>query len=129
MSQRTITIRAFEQGGEIMLYLIDSGGQRGVQSITTQANPGDEIIWKLDTRSNIIQIKSIYAKSVGPDVFKETPSRVSDSEFTAEIAADAQGIGGYNIEYEYKDTSIHVDDPFLEVDPPNKDKDKDKDKA
>ncbi len=117
MGKRTVTIRAFELGDEILLYLIDSGGQRGVQNITTQANPGDEIIWKLDTRSNIKRILSIEAKNSRLNVFKKKPSKVSDAEFMGVIAPDASGIGGYNIVYEYKDSSIQLDDPFIEVEP------------
>jgi hypothetical protein len=121
MTQRTIKIRAFEQGGEILLYLIDSGGQRGVQSITTKANPGDEIIWKLDTRSNIKKIISIESKSTTLNVFSEPPSKVTDAEFTGTIAPDAQGIGAYNIKYKYRDDTVVLDDPFIEVDPPGDD--------
>ena len=117
MSQRTITIRAFENGGEIMLYLIDNGGQRGVQSITTVANPGDEIVWKLDTRSNIKKIISIENKSTSINVFSELPGKVTDDEFRGVIGADKQGIAAYNIEYEYRDGSVILDDPFIEVVP------------
>lgn len=118
MAQRTVIIRAFEQGGEILLYLIDSGGQRGVQSITTEANPGDEMIWKLDTRSNINKIISIEAKSAGMDVFSEKPEKVTDFEFLGLIASNAEGIGAYNIVYEFENGTVVTDDPFIDVKPP-----------
>ncbi len=118
MSQRTITIRAFENDGEIMLYLIDSGGQRGVQCITTVANPGDEVIWKLDTRSNITKIISIKTKSASINVFSEEPGKVTDAEFKGVISPNVVGFGAYDIKYEYKNGVVVLDDPFLDVVPP-----------
>lgn len=118
MTKRTITMKAFEAGDEIMLYLTDSGGQKGVQSITTLVNPGDEIIWQLEkTKSNIIKIVSIEAKSPKLDVFGKKPERVNDAEFKGTIATDAKGVGAYNITYEYKNKKVVVDDPFIEVKP------------
>ena len=120
MEQVFIELKAFKKDREILLELEDSEGQKGVQTITTKVKPGDEVIWRLTKDSNINKILSVKAKKKSINVFSVLPHQVSDEEFRGTIAKDAGGKKEeYDIVYEYKDGSKVIDDPFLDVIPPD----------
>ena len=119
MEQRIITMRAIKVGDEILLELRDNEGHRGIQNITTNAHPGDEVIWRLDSNSHIKEIVSIAAKRGSQNVFSTLPHKVSDEEFKGTVADDAEGKEAYNIVYQYEDGTPVADDPFIDVNPPS----------
>ncbi len=103
-----------KEDGKIVLNLRDNEGHEGVQSITTNATPGEAIIW-LTENNSIKEIVNIR-KSGGDGIFSEGPTKNSDTEWQGIIAEDAVNKKeSYSIEYIYVDGNKYVDDPDIEV--------------
>jgi len=114
----TITLLSAEEiNGEYTLHLKDTEGHTGDNNITSQANPGDFVKWEIETGSNIDRIDNIYAKTGSIDVFSEGPRLDENDTWIGKVDSNARGSESYNIQYTVGSTTI-VDDPILEVDPP-----------
>ena len=114
----TITIKAIEEGGEVFLYLEDTEGNKGKRTITTTVKQGAKVKWKLAKDSNINKIIDIYKKDDSINVFGTLPHHDNDKMWMGIVADDAEGTEAYNIKYEYKDGTVIVEDPYIQVPPP-----------
>ena len=116
--------------GNYYLYLTDSEGHSGDNTITTTGAPGDEVTWSISTAlaNTTVSINNIYEKTdkVGNyDVFCTGPQAKNDGtgdwEGTICTNIASKETESYSIDY---DVSVnggaavtYTDDPDLEIDP------------
>jgi hypothetical protein len=114
-----IYLRAIKQGDANCLALFDSNRQGDINNLTTDANVGDTIIWKLDCCSGIKSITKIYSKEDKHPVFKSDPKkRMLCTGFILPIIEGAEGKEKYFIECILCDSTKLVIDPYIRVPPP-----------
>ncbi len=115
----TIYLRAIKQGDANSLALFDSNRKGDVNNLTTDANVGDTIIWKLDCCSGIKSITRIYSKEMKHPVFLERPrKRMLCKGFKLPIEKGADGMEKYTIECTLCDNKELIVDPYIRVPPP-----------
>ncbi len=115
----TIELKAVVKNGKVVLRLKDSEGHDADKSITTDASPGDTIIWKLANNSNISEIVNVYKKTESQDVFSPDPHKDTDVEWQGTISETASGTESYNIKFIYEeDGKVYTDDPKVVIKPP-----------
>lgn len=110
----TVTIKIRKQTNGTGLYLKDSEGHKGKDSITTDVNPGDTVVWKLKNNSGIDEITSISAKSTSQDIFSSDPVEQKDGSWKGTVSSTASGSEDYSIGYKIGGTD-YTDDPQLNV--------------
>ena len=110
----TETIYISKQTSGTGLYLADSEGHSGNNTITTTVSPGDTVIWRLSNGGGIDEITNIYAKTGSQDIFSQDPARQADGSWKGVVSTDATGNESYNIAYKIGGVE-YLDDPDLEV--------------
>jgi len=114
----TITLLSAEEiNGKYTLHLKDTEGHTGDNNITSQANPGDFVKWKIETGSNIDRIDNIYAKTGSINVFSEGPQLDENDTWIGKVSPTATGSEAYNIQYTVGSETV-VDDPEIDIKPP-----------
>lgn len=112
MATQTITLSL--EAGTTNLILTDNQGHSG-KNITTDAGPGDKVIWEILNGSGISEIVSIYCEPGSVDVFSPDPSpQGSSGKWSGTVADSAKGDEQYGIKYKVGDTVYDVD-PFIKV--------------
>ena len=113
-----IYLRAIKQGDANCLALFDSHRQGDINILTTDANVGDTVIWKLDCCSGIKSMTRIYSKEDKHPVFKSDPKkRMLCTGFTLPIIKGAEGKEKYYIECILCDNTEMIIDPYIRVPP------------
>ena len=118
MAKISVYLKAIVHDDEVALELTDSHGNTGINDIATKANHHDHMEWKCVRDSNIKRIVNIYAKPDSKDLFSKDPRRIKDNHWKGTISSKVSGTEYYNIEYEYKDGRVILDDPRVVVIPP-----------
>jgi hypothetical protein len=71
-----IYLRSIVRNGEKHLAMFDSKREGDIDNLTTIANPGDNVLWKLDRCSGIQSITKIYPKEGKGKIFKNDPKKL-----------------------------------------------------
>jgi hypothetical protein len=114
-----IYLRAIKQGKVNSLAMFDSNGQGGINDLTTDAYPGDTVIWKLDCCSGIKSITKIYPKENDPGAFKvnATPQTLCKG-FKFQLEKGVKGTANYCIKCILCENTEMIIDPYIRVPPP-----------
>ena len=102
------------------LALFDSNRNGGINELITDVNPGDTVVWKLDSHSGIREIIEISSADKNHPIFKSNPRKSLDrKEFRLKIENGLKsGIEKYDIKCILWDNSKLKIDPFLRIPPP-----------
>lgn len=112
-----IYLRAIVHGKKVCLAMFDSHRRGAINNLTTDANPGDEIHWKLDRSSGITGITMISGKKAGGRIFKNNPKSTM-GVFILHIPKDANiGLKDYYTEEYLIKCKLRGNKPALIIDP------------
>ena len=117
----TIYIYVSRNGNSSNIKLRDSDGKNpGNDDLTSDVNPGDTIIWKLDSNSNLYSLDGIQIKPDSPDNLLTSPPTGSNNEFSATVVSISPGKGKiekYMVGYTVSQGDETIwDDPKLRMD-------------
>lgn len=115
-----IYLRAIVHEGKNCLAMFDSNHDGAINDLTTDAQPGDEIHWKLDRCSGIKSITKIYSKNGERIIFKKDPEkRLLCEGFKLKLPEDLKvnDKEAYNIEYVLNDDTKVIIDPYVRIPP------------
>jgi hypothetical protein len=115
-----IYLRAIVRDRENSLALFDSNRHGGINDLTTDVNPGDKVIWKLDCCSGIKSITRIYSKEKEHPIFKSDPEkRPLCKAFKLQVPKTAKPDvrEQYAIEYILRDDTRMTIDPYVRIPP------------
>ena len=114
-----IYLRAIKKDNANYLALFDSNRCGDINDLTTDAYPGDTIIWKLDCCSGIKSITKIYPKEKDPGAFEvNAKPQVLCKGFKFQLEKGVKGIAKYGINCILCDNTELIIDPFIRVPPP-----------
>ncbi|MEK6477808.1 hypothetical protein WJR50_09750 [Catalinimonas sp. 4WD22] len=110
-----VTIYVGRDGSTDSLYLRDSEGHAGKNTITTDVQAGDEVEWVLG--EGVDEITNIYPKSGSQNIFNGSPFRKANGNWEGTVCNSATGSELYSIDYRIG-AQTYSDDPELKVKPP-----------
>ncbi|WKN33512.1 hypothetical protein PZB74_09235 [Porifericola rhodea] len=110
-----VTIYVDRNGNTNNLYLRDSEGHEGVNTITTDVSCDDDVEWIVG--NGIDEITNIVAKSGSQNIFSSGPTKRADGNWEGTVCQHASGSESYSIEYKI-DGQTMTDDPKFRVKPP-----------
>lgn len=114
-----IYLRSIVFDGEKKLAMFDSNRFGDIDNLTTYANPGDKVKWKLDCCSGIKSVTKIYSKDGKGSIFKNDPKKLLFcAGFELQIPKNANGEEAYTIEYILHDDTKMKIDPYIRIPPP-----------
>jgi hypothetical protein len=118
----TIYLRSIVQNGEKLTAMFDSKRAVDIDTLITDVNPGDKVVWKQASDSGIKSILKIYSKHGERIIFKTDPKKQQRANgFEMQVPETAK-IGDeeeYNIEYVLSNDTTVVLDPFIRIPPPS----------
>ncbi|MEQ8477418.1 hypothetical protein [Fulvivirga sp.] len=114
-----VSIYISKQSDNDGLYLSDSEGHQGDNTITTVVSPGDIVTWSLVANGGVYQITAI-TDEVSNNLFVSNPAPTDpsnpQSSWTGTIKSDASGSESYSISYRLSaGGTVYTDDPKLKV--------------
>jgi hypothetical protein len=115
-----IYLRAIEKDSKNLLALFDSKRNSDINSLITDVNAGDKVIWKPDCFSGIKSIRRIYSNEDKHPIFKsDARKRYLCKEF--ELLVPKTALEGdrekYSIECILEDNTELLVDPYLRIPP------------
>lgn len=110
-----VTIYVGRDGSADSLYLRDSEGHVGKNTITTDVQAGDEVEWVLG--EGVDEITNIYPKSGSQNIFSDGPIKQEDGSWKGKVKDTVTGSESYSIDYTIAGSAFS-DDPKLDVKPP-----------
>jgi len=117
-----IYLRSIKQDGEKRLAMFDSKRNGNINNLTTDAYPGDIVIWKPDCFSGIKSIVKIYSKKGERNVFITDPIKrwiCKGFKFQVPKSAKINEKEAYTIECILIDDSKLIIDPYIKIIPPS----------
>jgi hypothetical protein len=116
-----ICLRAIVRNNENSLVLFDSNRNCAINDLTTDVNPGDKVIWKLDCCSGIKSITRIFSTEKEHPIFRSDPKkRFLCKAFELQVPDTA--VEGdkekYEIEFILCNDKKMMIDPYIRIPPP-----------